>query len=300
MPADHSDTAAAEQAQDRLVELMAAAEREHLAVSHALGNALQHAMAAGDALAAARELVPAGRWQAYLRDRSDISERSARVYLQVAKARALLERQSSAGPLSIAAALEYLKDPERSQKKSAAKPKASASSTSFGALAWWSNAPSEARQRFLDGVGLLALLAALPPAWRTELERRAAKAPRAQDEPFIKASEVLRRALSLIKITENKSISQCRKRGARRPASAQRHPRWCRDRRSHDRKAARERTSSCRVKLFGHPARKPLRPDHNGNGTDARNVDPGESRAVWRIPRCNIILRPRRSMRSPL
>ena len=175
MPDTHSASLAAEQSQAGLAEATAAAQREHLAVGHALGNALHHAMAAGDALLAARELVPAGRWQAYLRDRADISERSARVYLRVAKARALLERQSSAGPLSIAAALEYLKDPEASRKKSATKPKTGASSTSFNALAWWANAPGEARQHFLDGVGLRPLLAALPPTWRVEIERRAAR-----------------------------------------------------------------------------------------------------------------------------
>src|SRR5262245_43041935 len=106
MPAEHSAPPLAEQVQDRLAELTAAAQREHLAVGHALGNALHHAMAAGDALLAARELVPAGQWQAYLRKRADISERSAQVYVRVAKARAALEAQSSAGPLSIAAALE--------------------------------------------------------------------------------------------------------------------------------------------------------------------------------------------------
>ena len=60
MPTEHSAPLAAEQPQDRLAELTAAAQREHLAVGHALGNALQHAMAAGDALLAVRELVPAG------------------------------------------------------------------------------------------------------------------------------------------------------------------------------------------------------------------------------------------------
>jgi hypothetical protein len=167
--------ASAEQALDRLVELTGTAQREHHAVGHALGNALQHAMAAGDALLAARELVPAGQWLAYLR-KTDIGERSAQVYIRVAKRRADLEAQSSAGPLSIAAALEFLKEPAPAKAKPRPKIKrAKATATSFNALTWWSKASAEARQRFFDSIGLLALLAALPPEFRVEIERRAAR-----------------------------------------------------------------------------------------------------------------------------
>ena len=162
------------QVPDILAKLAAVAQAEHLAVGFTLGNALHHAMAAGDALLAQRELVPAGQWQAYRRmNLPDISDRSIRVYVQLAKARPQLERQSSAGPLSlsIAAALRYLRDPRNGNKRrSVAKTKAR--STSLDALAWWSGAPAEARQHFLDGVGLLPLLAAMPPAWRAELDRR--------------------------------------------------------------------------------------------------------------------------------
>jgi hypothetical protein len=176
MPAAHNASPLTEQAQDRLAELTAAAQQEHLAVGHALGNALRHAMAAGDALLAARELVPAGQWQAYRRKHTDISERSAQVYVRVAKHRADLEAQSSAGPLSIAAALEFLKEPASTTARPRAKTKsAKATATSFEALTWWSKASGEARQCFFDGIGLLALLAALPPDWRIEIERRVAR-----------------------------------------------------------------------------------------------------------------------------
>ena len=158
MPAAHNASPLTEQAQDRLAELTAAAQQEHLAVGHALGNALRHAMAAGDALLAARELVPAGQWQAYRRKHTDISERSAQVYVRVAKHRADLEAQSSAGPLSIAAALEFLKEPASTKARPRAKTKsAKATATSFEALTWWSKASGEARQCFFDGIGLLAL-----------------------------------------------------------------------------------------------------------------------------------------------
>jgi hypothetical protein len=175
MPHTHNELNAADQ--DCLAQLTATAQREHLAVGCALGNALAHAMAAGDALLAARELVPPGSWQAHLR-KHDISERSARVYIQVAKARAVLERQSSAGPLSIAAALAYLKDPGAAEKKPAAKSRHKA--TSFDALGWWGGLTREEREHFLghflEDAGLTETLAAMPSAMRTELMRRARRA----------------------------------------------------------------------------------------------------------------------------
>ena len=68
---------------------------------------MAYAMDAGDALLAARQLVAAGAWTRWLETMA-VGERSARVYIQLARGRALLERQSSAGHLSIAAALRLL------------------------------------------------------------------------------------------------------------------------------------------------------------------------------------------------
>jgi hypothetical protein len=171
----HNSSLAAEQPQDRLAEFTAAAQQEHLAVGHALDNALQHAMAAGDALIAVQGLVPAGQWQAYRRTHTDISDRSARVYIQVARSREQLERQRAAGPLSIRAALEFLKEPAPAKARPRTNTERAKATASLDVLTWWSNASSEARQGFLNGIGLLALLAALPPEWRIEIERRAVR-----------------------------------------------------------------------------------------------------------------------------
>jgi tryptophanyl-tRNA synthetase len=185
------------QVSDDLGKLTAVAQAKHLAVGLALGDILYHAMAAGDALLAIRELVPEGQWQAHLRAHTDIPERTARVYVQVAKARPILERQSSAGPLSIAAALQYLRDPRKSGKRSSAS-KAKTKPASFDALAWWLGAPIEARRHFLDGAGISAFLAALPPAWRTELGRRAAGQRTASSSKLGNTlTSALRTALSL-------------------------------------------------------------------------------------------------------
>jgi hypothetical protein len=156
-------------------------------------------MNAGDALLAARELVPPGAWQAYLR-KTDISKRSARVYMQVAKARTVLEGQSSAGPLSIAAALQFLKDPEASKRKLSAK--TIKATTPFDTLRWWSNATGKARQQFLDGVGLIGLLTALPPDWRTELERRVVNLRKERGDPNAKLTTIFRTAMSHLAIAD--------------------------------------------------------------------------------------------------
>jgi hypothetical protein len=176
-------------------QLAALARKEHLAVGAALGDALHHAMAAGDALLAMRELVPPGHWEAHVR-RLEISERSARVYQRVAKNRSALDRQSSAGPLSIAAALEFLKDPkDPARKRPAAKAKPS---TSFDALAWWQFAPRKEREHFLSSVGLKPILEAVPASWRDEFKRRAATP---SENP--KITKTLKVALSLAKTDPN-------------------------------------------------------------------------------------------------
>jgi hypothetical protein len=155
--------------QARLAQLTASAVTWHHAVEGALGDALGHAMNAGDALLAMRKLVPPGQWYAYLQANTDISERSAQVYVQVAKKRTELTRRASAGPLSIAAALKFLQDSERTKRSSTsglARPKSKKSATLLDALGWWSGASLEQRRHFLDGVGRAGIQSAQPTGWR--------------------------------------------------------------------------------------------------------------------------------------
>jgi hypothetical protein len=163
--------------QAKLAQLTASAVTWHRAVESALGNVLEHAMHAGDDLLAMRELVPPGQWQAYLRANTDISERSARVYIRVAKARTELSGSTAAGrPLSLRAALKYLQDdPEGSRKRPGTKPKPKLKKPAapLDALGWWSSASLEQRQHFLDGAGLPGILSSLPTEWRPLLEEQA-------------------------------------------------------------------------------------------------------------------------------
>jgi hypothetical protein len=189
--------------QDELARLVGIARAEHLAIGRALGDALARGMNAGDALLALRARVPAGKWQAFPHG---IPLRSVRVYVQLAKNRAVLERQSSAAPLSIAAALRWLRDP--GEWTSAGKSKAKAASPSFDAYRWWNSASLEQQHRFLLAVGLSPLLAALPPAWRSELEARVIGLRTGNGDPIPKAALVLRKALSLIKTARNPGTSK--------------------------------------------------------------------------------------------
>jgi hypothetical protein len=175
-----------------------------LAVERAEGDALRHAIACGVALLAMKALVPAGTWQAHCRNHTNISERSVRVYKQLAGARVELEeRQSSAGPFSIAGALRYLNNRKGSGKKSSQKAKVR---TTLSSAVWAAATPAE-RQAFLADVGLLSFLAAIPNPWRAEIERRVARSPRGKDDSLLKQSEVLRRALGLIKIATTPGTS---------------------------------------------------------------------------------------------
>ena len=86
----------------------------HDACLRSLGDALDHAMHAGDLLEQAKRLCPHGAWQSWLAANFSGSSRSARAYMQLAKNRGAVdqERQRSA-TLSISAALACLQAPQK-------------------------------------------------------------------------------------------------------------------------------------------------------------------------------------------
>ena len=160
------------------VDLAALAEtirREHGAVGHAACNMLSHAMAAGDALAAAKAKVRHGEWARWLRRETDLTERTAQRYLQLAAARAQLEANPSRTTgSSIAGALRLLGNTPRPRPTTRAT-RATKAASELSSLAW-SDATLEQRQRFLEAIGQRSLWEALPPAWRVETGKQAAPA----------------------------------------------------------------------------------------------------------------------------
>src|SRR6516165_401568 len=86
-------TARAQAGDNSLPDLAARIRAEHQAVSAALRDSVRHAIAAGELLIEAKGQLGHGRWLPWLRDHCAISERTAQLYVRVAKNRAEIEAQ---------------------------------------------------------------------------------------------------------------------------------------------------------------------------------------------------------------
>jgi hypothetical protein len=82
---------------NHLPELAARIRAEHTAVADALKDSLKHAITAGELLIEGRAQVPHGQWLYWLREHCAISERTAQLYMRVAKNRAEIEANISEG-----------------------------------------------------------------------------------------------------------------------------------------------------------------------------------------------------------
>lgn len=71
--------------ESNLTELAAAANESHLRCEEAARTTLEHAMRAGEALTAAKELVPHGGWRDWLRENVRFSQRTAQLYMNVSR-----------------------------------------------------------------------------------------------------------------------------------------------------------------------------------------------------------------------
>ena len=74
-----------------LPDLAARIKAEHEAVSTALKESVQHAIAAGELLIEAKEQVPHGQWLPWLREHCAMSERTAQLYMRCARNRKEIE-----------------------------------------------------------------------------------------------------------------------------------------------------------------------------------------------------------------
>src|SRR6266446_10095590 len=77
-----------------LADLAARIRTEHEATSASLQRGVQHAMTAGDLLLEAKAQVPHGQWLPWLSEHCAISERTAQLYMRVAKNRAAIEAKA--------------------------------------------------------------------------------------------------------------------------------------------------------------------------------------------------------------
>jgi hypothetical protein len=100
--------------------------------------------------------------------------------------------------LSLRAALRLIAKTGNADRKPSKK-----KAPQFDALAWWKSAPHEERTRLLAAIGLLGLLAALPPDMRSEIERRAKRAKPESGDEHATSTKILHTALSHLVLSQN-------------------------------------------------------------------------------------------------
>jgi hypothetical protein len=75
------------------------------------------AMAAGDALIAAKERVAHGRWERFCRQECGLSVRLCQTYMELSRNRAAIEAKAQSSALSIDAALRFLRQSKGTARK---------------------------------------------------------------------------------------------------------------------------------------------------------------------------------------
>jgi hypothetical protein len=80
-----------------LPDLAARIKAEHEAAAESLKDSVRHAIAAGELLIEAKARLQHGQWLPWLWDHCTISERTAQLYMRVAKNRAEIETQMRNG-----------------------------------------------------------------------------------------------------------------------------------------------------------------------------------------------------------
>jgi len=166
-----------------LAALAATVCKEHEATVLGLRFALEHAMAAGDALlkakAALKEKYGHGHWLSWLKHQcNNLSERTARNYMAIAAGRTtvLEANRQRVADLSVRGALDLLKQQRQPSaggiRTSRANPKQP--TVAFGGLAWLTRAPLEERRHAFDGAGARVIAEAIPPSWEMTLARNGA------------------------------------------------------------------------------------------------------------------------------
>jgi hypothetical protein len=160
-------------------------------------NALRIAFLVGDALIQARAQVAPGQWAKWLKANCFMSQRTADLYMQLTQHRDELEERMVEVPtLSLRAAAQLIAKPRaESKKKAPPRPKSALQA------AWNAAAPSE-RSAVLARMPLNDLLQSLPPSFRARFYASGKAAPGGNEpegETLLRASETLRRAISLLK-----------------------------------------------------------------------------------------------------
>jgi hypothetical protein len=156
-------------------------------------NALRIAFSVGNALLQARAQVALGQWAKWLKANCFMSQRTADLYMQVAQHRDALEARAEIPTLSLRAAARLIAKPKAAPKPP--RPKSTLQAA-------WNAALSEERATVLARMPVADLLQTLPPALRARFYASGKAAPvgnAPEGETLLRASETLRRAISLLK-----------------------------------------------------------------------------------------------------
>jgi Protein of unknown function (DUF3102) len=101
-----------------LTDLAARIRITHAAVGHAMKSAVENAMATGDLLLEAKEQLDHGQWMPWLREHCQVAERTARLYMRLAKNRAVIELAGDTANLTLNGAARLLAAPRDEEEKS--------------------------------------------------------------------------------------------------------------------------------------------------------------------------------------
>ncbi|MBB4259971.1 DUF3102 domain-containing protein [Bradyrhizobium sp. CIR3A] len=101
---------------NRLAILAVEVRSEHAGIAQSLARGLRHAITAGELLIEAKALLKHGEWLPWLSAHCELSERTARLYMRLAKNRARIEAEiGNVADLSVRGALALIAPPEASQ-----------------------------------------------------------------------------------------------------------------------------------------------------------------------------------------
>jgi hypothetical protein len=100
-----------------LAELAECIRATHEVVRQALKMGVENAMATGDLLIEAKAQIDHGDWTPWLREHCKMSERTARLYMRLAKNREVIEAHVDAASLTLNAAARLLASPKEEEEK---------------------------------------------------------------------------------------------------------------------------------------------------------------------------------------
>jgi hypothetical protein len=99
-----------------LTDLAARIRTEHETIRRIMENAVQRALTTGDMLLEAKEQLEHGQWMPWLRDHCGMPQRTANLYMRLAKGREVIEASDIAG-LTLNAAARLLAPPQGDEEK---------------------------------------------------------------------------------------------------------------------------------------------------------------------------------------